>query len=217
MTWLIPPALGGSNDDVNLWPRRNGDPRARWIRRSVGALRARLCNGEIELPEAQRQAAAIALGSSATATPTTATPTTATPTTATPTTATPTTATPTTATPTTATPTTATPTTATPTTATPTTATPTTATPTTATPTSSATGAFRVTTSGRIEAPDGSDFVPIGANVGVDSNNYGWHGDALGHSDAAVKWGWNMIRTNVELYPEWQDTANDNRTSRRDH
>jgi hypothetical protein len=49
---------------------------------------------------------------------------------------------------------------------------------------------------GFIYAPDGSLFTPLGANVGTTSS-FDWKGDARGHSDAALAWGWNTVRLNL--------------------
>lgn len=116
--------------------------------------------------------------------------------------------TPTTAAPTTAAPTTAAPTTAAPTTAAPTTAAPTTAAPTTTAPASNATGRFYVVGSDII-APDGTKFIPIGANLGADvvswnPPTYAFTAQgytASGHVADALAWGWNMVRVNVACNP----------------
>ena len=49
---------------------------------------------------------------------------------------------------------------------------------------------------GFIYAPDGSLFTPVGANVGTTSS-FDWKGTALGHSSAALAWGWNAVRLNI--------------------
>lgn len=49
----------------------------------------------------------------------------------------------------------------------------------------------------KIVDPDGKVFVPNGANVGSNPNNFDWAGAANGQSDAALSWGWNTVRLNV--------------------
>jgi mannan endo-1,4-beta-mannosidase len=44
-----------------------------------------------------------------------------------------------------------------------------------------------------IVAPDGTNFYPVGANVGMHSN-FDWRGTAEGHAADAVDWGWNTVR-----------------------
>lgn len=60
-----------------------------------------------------------------------------------------------------------------------------------------------------ILAPDGSKFVPIGANVGVrmvpwNPPTYAYTAQgytATGHVQDALDWGWNLIRVNVDTSP----------------
>lgn len=59
---------------------------------------------------------------------------------------------------------------------------------------------------GKIHSPNGSVFVPIGANVGT-ASNFDWKGVADGNSAAAVKWGWNTVRLNVVFAPLFAPTA----------
>lgn len=80
-------------------------------------------------------------------------------------------------------------------------------------PPPSATGKFRVVGSDII-APDGKKFVPIGANVGIETNPSipcfaftqdqkpgGGCYNATGHAQDAANWGWNMIRVNIITEP----------------
>lgn len=66
------------------------------------------------------------------------------------------------------------------------------------------TGKFYIVNSDII-APDGSIYYPIGANVGMDLENFTWDGKANGHVADVEAWGWNTVRltlycTNTESY-----------------
>lgn len=58
-----------------------------------------------------------------------------------------------------------------------------------------ASGLFTVN-NGTIYDPSGSEFVPIGANLGL-RGSFDWKGVANGHSADALAWGWNFIRLNA--------------------
>jgi hypothetical protein len=63
LDYLIPPALGGTNDIRNLWPEPNGPKwQTVWNAHAKDALENRLrelvCQGRLDLPEAQREIAA---------------------------------------------------------------------------------------------------------------------------------------------------------------
>lgn len=48
---------------------------------------------------------------------------------------------------------------------------------------------------GRIYDPAGKEFIPLGMNVGY-QGTFDWRGDARGHSDDALAWGFNTVKTN---------------------
>lgn len=48
----------------------------------------------------------------------------------------------------------------------------------------------------KIIDPDGHVFFPVGANVGM-TLNFNWAGNANGHADDALAWGWNTVRLNL--------------------
>jgi mannan endo-1,4-beta-mannosidase len=50
----------------------------------------------------------------------------------------------------------------------------------------------------KIIDPQGKVFIPIGANVGMQPNNFDWAGGAAGHSTEAQAWGWNTVRLTVD-------------------
>jgi len=47
-----------------------------------------------------------------------------------------------------------------------------------------------------IVAPDGTQFLPLGANVGT-TLNFDWRGTGNGHSSDALAWGWNTVRLTI--------------------
>ena len=53
----------------------------------------------------------------------------------------------------------------------------------------------------KIIGPDGSVFVPFGVNVaGLRGNGafgFDWRGDAYGHSEDVLAWGWNTVRLSI--------------------